>query len=160
MNEKRYFYITPEDYATARENGISEESVYQRVYKQDWDIDRAVTEPINTQYHKTGIWDEWRDKAVVGYKTFQSRMHLGWSAEKAALTPRTSQAERNRARSSFTEEQLAIAESNGISRGVLSQRFHSYKWPMEKAITTPVMSKNEAAKNAVEARRRKKEVGA
>jgi len=35
-----------------------------------------------------------------------------------------------------------------------------YKWSIEKAITTPVMSKNEAAKKAVEARRRKKEVGA
>ena len=45
MENKRYFYITPEDFKIAEENGIPEYVVTTRVIKLGWDIDRAITKP-------------------------------------------------------------------------------------------------------------------
>ena len=88
MNGKRYVYITPDDYETAEKNGISRHTVYQRVHTCGWDIDRAITEPVNFRFRTSSIWGHWKDKAVVDYETFRKRLQkLRWSAEKAALTP-------------------------------------------------------------------------
>lgn len=155
MNEKRYFYITPEDYETAKQNGIHRRLVYQRV-NNGWDIDRAITEPISKRCLKNGLWDKWKDKAVVCRSTFSSRIRLGMTPEEAALTTKITHQEVAKRQRTYTDEQLAIAESNGISKAVLSQRINSYNWAIEKAITTPVMSKKEVAILASKAIRKKR----
>ena len=155
MNEKRYFYITPEDYETAKQNGIHRRLVYQRV-NNGWDIDRAITEPISKRCLKNGLWDKWKDKAVVCRSTFSSRIRLGMTPEEAALTTKITHQEVDKRQRTCTDEQLAIAESNGISKAVLSQRINSYNWAIEKAITTPVMSKKEVAILASKAIRKKR----
>lgn len=156
MNKKRYFYITPEDYATAEKNGIHRHLVYQRV-NNGWDIERAITEPVSKRCLKNGLWDRWKHKAVVCRRTFSSRIHRGMTPEQAALTPKITREDVGKRQRTYTDEQLAIAKSNGISKAVLSQRINSYKWTIEKAITTPVMSRKEVAILATKAIRKKKE---
>ena len=45
MGDKRYFYITPEDFKIAEENGISKDTLLSRVRKLGWDVDKAITKP-------------------------------------------------------------------------------------------------------------------
>ena len=40
MENKRYFYITPEDFEKAKENGIHKDTVITRVRKLGWDVDK------------------------------------------------------------------------------------------------------------------------
>ena len=46
MENKRYFYITPEDFKIAEENGISKDTLIMRVRKLGWDVDKAITKPV------------------------------------------------------------------------------------------------------------------
>lgn len=153
MNEKRYFYITPEDYETAKQNGIPESTVYRRVNQQGWDIDRAITQPLAKHSEKTGAWPRWKDKAVVCRGTFSSRINDGWTEEKAALTPPIPHSERNHKRGVITKEHLKIAEKYGISKKVISCRIFSCGWDIEKAITTPVMTRKQASMLGTKKRR-------
>ena len=49
MGDKRYFYITPEDFRIAEENGISKDTLLSRVRKLGWDIDKAITKPVRAK---------------------------------------------------------------------------------------------------------------
>ena len=153
MNEKRYFYIEPQDYETAARNGIHKRAVDQRVRVQGWDIDRAITQPVGKHNKKTGVWSKWKNKSVVCYGTFASRISSGWDAEKAALTPPIPHSERNHKRGVITKEHLKIAEKYGISKKVISCRIFGCGWDIEKAITTPVMTRKQASMLGTKKRR-------
>ncbi len=45
--------ITEEHYKIAEQNGIDRNNVYQRVWTLDWDIDRAITKPLNAEMIST-----------------------------------------------------------------------------------------------------------
>lgn len=158
MDEKRYFYITPEDYEIAEKNGIKRATVYQRVNDSGWDIDRAITQPPAS--HKTGNWTKWKDRSVVCYNTFAGRIRAGMTPEQAALTPIIPHAKRRKAPSVFSDEQIEIARKNGISKSIASQRYHACGWSIEDAITIPVMDKSQAAYLSVEKRRENKKLKA
>ena len=49
MEGKRYFYITPEDFKIAEENGISKDTLLSRVRILGWDVDKAITTPVRTK---------------------------------------------------------------------------------------------------------------
>ena len=49
MGNKRYFYITPDDYRIAEENGISKDTLLSRVRKLGWDVDKAITKPVRAK---------------------------------------------------------------------------------------------------------------
>ena len=81
-------YITPDDYEVAKQNGISESTLYARVYNYFWDIERAITEPVNKP-NKYG-WKEWKETALsngVKYDTFKHRVRNGLSQRIAATEP-------------------------------------------------------------------------
>lgn len=145
MSEKRYYYVTPDDYETAEKNGIDKLLVYQRV-NNGWDVDRAITEPVNTWCLHNGIWDQWKDKAVVCYKTFASRLNRGMTPKEAATTPKISRAEVGKRQRRYTDEQLARAEANGLKKHNLSYRINVLKWDIERAINTPKMTKAECGR--------------
>ena len=80
-------YISSIDYAQAKANGISKETLRSRIWNYHWDKERAKTEPVREIENR---YEEWIRIAVengVNRNTFYSRLNLGWSAEKAATTP-------------------------------------------------------------------------
>ena len=146
LREKRYFYLTDEDLEIAVSNGLNPQTVKDRVRKYGWEINRAITQPT-LKRTKEGIgWNEWKDKSLVSKSTFISRMKKGWTHEEAALKPPMSKSEASKQKRKYSLEQYSIARKNGISQSVVRYRVSQMKWDIEKAITTPVMSKSDSAK--------------
>ena len=152
LREKRYFYITDDDFETAEANGIKTLTVKNRVYRDGWDIDRAITQPVEKHDPFCKGWHDWKDKALVSKSTYLSRVRKGWTYEEAALTKPMTHSEASRKKRKYSEELYRIARENGISEGVVRYRVSQMKWDIEKAITTPLMSKGEAGKIAMEKR--------
>ena len=143
LREKRYFYLTDADLEIAVSNGLNPQTVKDRVRKYGWDIDRAINQPTVKRSKEGSRWNEWKDKSVVCKNTFISRLKKGWTHEEAAYKPAMSQSEASKQKRKYSEEHYRIARENGISQGVVRYRVSQMKWDIEKAITTPVMSKKE-----------------
>ncbi|WOL25737.1 hypothetical protein [Pectobacterium phage PcaP2EGY] len=126
------------DFEKALSFGITRVLLHSRYYQRDWSLERATTEPVNKKTpseHKSYI-------AVaqvngIGRSTYLTRVRGGMSKEEASTKP---VAKRGRPKGThctdrpYTPEQLALAESNGISRQALNGRLKR-KWDIERAIT-------------------------
>lgn len=155
--EKRYHYITPEDYVTAEKNGLPAALVEQRAWFYDWDIDRAVTEPKRVLKCFSATWEKWREVAEENGVTramLSNRIRtLGWDEEEAATTPK----DRVGKRGKWTPEEIAIAEKNGIAGNHLSlvnMRIKKLGWSKEAALNTPKLSREERAARSAEGTRK------
>ncbi|MED3026189.1 MULTISPECIES: hypothetical protein [Bacillus cereus group] len=86
-----FLIILDEHYKTANSNGISKKRLQQRVYRYDWDIERAMTQPIGTKKmdfdRKHGEWMHIAEQNGISRYTFYSRLKGGWSYELAATKP-------------------------------------------------------------------------
>ena len=51
--EKKYWYITPDDFERGIKNGISKDTLRQRVRTLGWDVEKA----IKTPFWKLKGWD-------------------------------------------------------------------------------------------------------
>lgn len=89
-------YITPEQYAQALENGVSERQLYARVNYHGWDIEQAIQhEPgkprKGVQYGaRTNTDDMWYYVAKergISPQTYHKRRKRGWTPEMAATEP-------------------------------------------------------------------------
>ena len=65
MRRKNGFYITPDDFETAAQNGIPRNTVISRVNTHGWDIDRAITQPSRKKRVGVTTWNEWKSKSKV-----------------------------------------------------------------------------------------------
>ncbi|CAI8880703.1 transposase [Bacillus sp. IT-79MI2] len=141
---------TWDDYEIAKKNGIPRRNVNQRVQFLGWTIERAITEPIfKSARTKYKGYVERAEKNGIPYKTFIARVNqLKWSLEEAAETHVLSIEEINNRRlkkkQKITNEQFAIAQSNGILKSTLRTRVFTYKWDIKRAITTPPNIKHRA----------------
>ncbi|HEK9103293.1 TPA: hypothetical protein SUB30_004766 [Bacillus pseudomycoides] len=144
-----------EDYETAEKNGIPRRNVNQRVQVLGWSVEKAITKPLykgsRTKYEG---YVERAEQNGVTYKTFIARVNqLKWSLEEAANTPVLSVEERINRRlkekQKITNEQFAIAKSNGILKSTLRTRVFTYKWDIERAITTPPDIRHRAKKEVI-----------
>ena len=72
MSETYHFYITPEQYEIALQNGISKARLYQRVNLQGWSIERAIHE--KPQEQRKGLWYKWGHLAT--YNGISKRQFL------------------------------------------------------------------------------------
>ena len=155
--EKRYHYITPNDYVTAEENGISEHALYQRVHIYGWDIDRAISQPMRSKgVPFEHVWSKWKETAEengISKDVFYSRCrNSGWAPEKAATIPVGELYS-----GKWTAEELEIARRNGIdgnSMSLVSIRIKKLGWSKEKALNTPKVSEKERAKRVAEGTRK------
>jgi hypothetical protein len=84
MNET---YLTPEDFAIARKNGISYRRAYERFYRYNYDKQRAITEPIRPKEHS--LYAKYKHICVVSRLSFNIRIAKGMTPEEAATTPST-----------------------------------------------------------------------
>lgn len=153
INEKRFYYITPEDEVIAEKNGITSNALYQRVHKYGWDIDKSITHPVRKIVRFQSDWIETAKKNGIKLNVFRARVQrYGWDEKTAATTPLISQIERVRrasaAKSVFTKDQIKAMEKMGLARSTVRQRVNSYGWSMEEALITPTLSMSEASKRA------------
>lgn len=80
-------YVTEEQYKIAEHNGISRNNVYQRIYCYDYDVERAITEPLRKPSTR---WQKWKEVAQahgITNEAFNSRIARGLSEEEAATRP-------------------------------------------------------------------------
>lgn len=135
-----YEYLTPEDFATAKANGISYNNAYHRYYVYGWDKQKAITVPVKKR--KEGLWPKYKELAEqhgIKWYTFYDRIRdLGMTPEEAATTPMPPRTIYRRPNAKVNGEVIAIAAKNGISERTLKQRVYFYKWEVERAMTTPV----------------------
>lgn len=134
------FYITPEEYKRASENGIKKGTLENRIRKLGWDKERA----INTPCQKRSNYSKWYKIAAkngINKSTFSSRVNKGnWSAEKAATTPIMNRMEICR---KYPAEVYKTLEENGISLSTFRKRIKR-GWTIERATTEKINSNQEA----------------
>ena len=138
MGNKRYFYITPEDFKIAEENGIPEYVVTTRVRKLGWDIDRAITKPVRGKRKFTEEEIKIMEENGVDRNTASCRLKWGWTLEEALTKPK----KRGR-QYIYPEWVYKEADKNGISYSALGNRIRR-GMSLEEACTRKVITKSEA----------------
>lgn len=98
--------VSDEQVKIALENGLYRELVVGRIDNLFWDVERAITEPINPsgslkgQYTSSDLIEAERNG--ISYKTFTSRvLTYGYSIERAKTEPPQ---KRGRKRKNFRED--------------------------------------------------------
>ena len=138
MEGKRYFYITPEDYKIAEENGISKDTLLCRVRKLGWDVDKAITKPVRakrkfTEEEIKTIEENGLDRNIVA-----NRLGSGWSLEQALTRPK-----KGGRQYVYPEWVYKEADKNGISYSALGSRIRR-GMSLEEACTKKTITKLEA----------------
>ncbi|AJQ58651.1 hypothetical protein BTT_20610 [Bacillus thuringiensis serovar morrisoni str. 4AA1] len=155
------FYITPDEYERAERNGINRRVFNERVRNLGWDKVTAMTKPVRGS-NPTG-WCKVREIALkngIRRQTYYARMKKGWNLIDAISKPPINkyQALRLAEEANYwngnkvlSDEQAKIASLNGVSYRLARERIKRLKWPVEEAITTPVLTKEECGKRGKEA---------
>lgn len=137
-------------------DGITYKDILNRVNKNGWDVERAITQPKNKKKQPKGIGDciyEYKGKNYNSYelsllgkeygiepKDITNRInHHGWSIEKAISTPKkkiNQLFEYNGKK--YTSKQLAnISKYENITYHDITDRINGCGWSVDKAINTP-----------------------
>lgn len=130
--------INKNDYLVAEQNGIPKKTVQSRVYVNGWEVERAVSQPVQRQNE---LWPQWKDRCLVSMNSFYRRMKEGMTPEQAALTPPIPRSERNskcRKPALVNSKTIEQAKQMGMSEHTLKYRIYYLKWSVEKALNTPV----------------------
>ena len=138
MGNKRYFYITPEDFRIAEENGISKDTLLSRVRKLGWDIDKAITTPVRAKRKFTKEEIKTMEENGVNQNIAANRMYWGWNLEEAITKPK----KRGR-QYVYPEWVYKEANENGISYSALGNRIRR-GMSLEEACTKKTITKLEA----------------
>ena len=84
--EKKYWYITPDDFERAAKNGINKDTLRQRVRTLGWDIERAIKSPLKKVRNiPQELLEEAKRKGITRH-LISGRISQGWSVEKACTT--------------------------------------------------------------------------
>jgi hypothetical protein len=138
-------YLTPEDFETAKKNGISEVRAKARFYRMAWSKQRAITQEVRKPRYD---WAEYKDRSLVTEDSFYKRIRKGMTPEEAALTPPTVRLFQP---VKITKTHIERAANNGITLTTLSQRVYKYRWNVERAVTEPIhVSKRKKLDRAIE----------
>lgn len=142
MGNKRYFYITPEDYRIAEENGISKDVVTSRVRKLGWDIDRAIAKPVRSKRKFTEEQIKIMEENGIDRNTVTCRLQWGWTLGEAMTKPK-----KKGRQYVYPEWVYKEAEKHGINYSTLNNRIKR-GMGLERACTEKVLTKQEAAQIA------------
>ena len=138
MGNKRYFYITPEDFKIAEENGISKDTLLSRVRKLGWDIDKAITKPVRTKRKFTEEEIKIMKENGLDRNAVAHRLGLGWSLEQALTKPK-----KGGRQYVYPEWVYKEADKNGISYSALGNRIRR-GMSLEEACTKKKITRLEA----------------
>ena len=138
MEGKRYFYITPEDYKIAEENGISKDTLLSRVRKLGWDVDKAITKPVRAKRKFTEEEIKTMEENGVNRNIAAGRRYWGWTLEEAIT-----KSKKKGRQYVYPEWVYKEADKNGISYSALGNRIRR-GMSLEEACTRKVITKEEA----------------
>lgn len=159
MTDIYNFYITPEEYKRAAENGISKKRLETRIRDMAWDKEKAITTPVKNKKQYPREIKELAEKNGICMRTFKSRVNLlGWDMLKAATTP-VMDSRQNIYKAipkvrKYPKEFIELARENGIPDKCFYNRITKYKWTIERAATTPVMTPQEVGLMTKEKRKK------
>ena len=138
MEGKRYFYITPEDFRIAEENGISKDTLLSRVRKLGWDIDKAITKPVRAKRKFTEEEIKTMEENGVNRNIAAGRRYWGWTLEEAIT-----KSKKKGRQYVYPEWVYKEADKNGISYSALGNRIRR-GMSLEEACTKKIITKEEA----------------
>ena len=138
MGNKRYFYITPEDFKIAEENGIPEYVVTTRVRKLGWDVDRAITKPVRVKRKFTEEEIKTMEENGIDRDVAAGRRYWGWTLEEAITKPK-----KKGRQYVYPEWVYKEANKNGISYSALGNRIRR-GMSLEEACTKKMITRLEA----------------
>ena len=142
MGNKRYFYITPEDFEKAKENGIHKETVITRVRKLGWDVDKAITKPPRKIRKFTKEEIKIMEENGIDRNTVSCRIKYGWTLEEAISRPK-----KPGRQYIYPEWVYEEANKNGIAYATVNSRIKD-GWDMKRACTERVKTRQESAEIA------------
>ena len=142
MEGKRYFYITPDDYRIAEENGISKDTLLSRVRKLGWDIDKAITKPVRAKRKFTKEEIKTMEENGVNQNIAANRMYWGWNLEEAITKPKKQGRQYVHPEWVYKE-----ADKHGIKYSALGNRIRR-GYDLERACTERVLTRQESAEIA------------
>jgi hypothetical protein len=139
--------LTEKEYSQARRNGVKYKTAYTRRHTLGW----SKEDTINTPVHKNDsveseIREKYRDRRIalgISEWMFNQRVFKeGIGPEEFLSDYKLQESRKGRTASVhiITDEQYAIAASNGISRRQLQNRLsmNGKNFPIERAITEPI----------------------
>jgi len=146
------YYITPTEYNLALSNGVSNRNLVQRVRNCGWSIEKACNEPLQHQYTKKNVTDEMRailKSNNISMDMYKNRILIrGWDKNRALNTPPLTKSEvmaiKDKATRKISLESYDIAHKNGLTNKLVIKRVYA-GWALERAITTPRMTRHECA---------------
>ena len=138
MEGKRYFYITPEDYKIAEENGISKDTLLSRVRKLGWDVDKAITKPVRAKRKFTEEEIKAMEENGIDRNVAAGRRYWGWTLEEAIT-----KSKKKGRQYVYPEWVYKEADKNGISYSALGNRIRR-GMSLEEACTRKMLTREEA----------------
>lgn len=132
-------YLTPEDYAIAKENGISKRNLDQRFYMYGWSKERAITKKPVRKGGRAKFPPEIKKLAMkndINDDTFYYRIKAGYTPEEAATIP-VGMGQRYR---KHPRKWIDLAEKNEIPYDVFNERVEAGV-PYEVAATRPLQQR-------------------
>lgn len=131
------WYITPEEYEIAAQNGIKRDTLEHRIRYHGWDKEKAITEPVRGS--KQNKWIEIANKNGICRETFNSRIYnCNWSLEEAATIPVKKKYPK------WAREEL---KKNGIKYTTFTKRIEN-GWEFKRAYTEKTWNKLDALNKA------------
>lgn len=141
------FYITPEEYKIAEQNGITHARLEVRVRSFAWPKKKAISTPPAKKKKLGNDWVKLAKENGICYSTFKYRANeLGWDKKRAATQPlqdRKLQAKRAYEKSrKYPKELRDLALKNGINERTFERRVQA-GWDIKIAATRPTMTSRE-----------------
>lgn len=135
------FYITPEHYSLAEQNGIIPRVVEDRVRNWAWPIEKAISTPVRNR-KSLKEWSEVAKENGIPYPALQKRIQVyGWEPERAATEPlmdkRLHMKNVKKRHRNYPLKYVEQAEKNGICYSTFRSRMMR-GWGLERASTVKV----------------------
>lgn len=154
------FYITPEEYELAEQNGISKWTLDVRIKDLLWDKETAITKPVAKRDYSNKEWADLAEKNGINRNTFYSRLRRGMNPKDAATTESgckklwhkrmEERRKRNYRYPAFVYDEI---KKIGITPSTFHYRVTSGNFTFEEAYTIPPLTPAACARRAHQSRR-------
>src|SRR5699024_10771102 len=145
------YYITPEEYEIAEQNGISRVLLDKRVRDLLWDKETAITKPPKTQDYSLSKYADIAEQNGIHCNTFFTRVRSGMPPEKAMMKPlqdkkkwgKEMSRRRNKRYPNFVYEKI---KEIGLTASNFHQRILTGRYTIYEACTIPKRTREQCAR--------------
>ena len=134
---ENYYYITPEHIEIAEKNGISYETLKERVYRLGWHVDKAATKPLRRKIIVPDELMKIADEIGIEKYNIGNRLRQGWRIEEACTKPKKKGYPRQ-----YPDWVYKKADENGIRYNTVNKRVKN-GFSLEMACTMKPLKRGE-----------------